>query len=141
MKDSLLVVYRVDTHPGRHNKSPFEEHCLFQGASEAGFLVAEALAGVAVLPGAVDPVAPVEVLVVERVLVLRPRQEADDLEGPGGRERGPERGGEGGEEEEEGDGDGDGGGDEVEEREPGSGFGLVGLVDGHWSCRAEDGRW
>lgn len=22
MKDSLLVVHRVDTHPGRHNKSP-----------------------------------------------------------------------------------------------------------------------
>lgn len=139
MKDSFLVVYRVDTHPGRHNKSPLEEHCLLQGASEAGLLVAEALAGSAVLPGAVDPVPPVEVLVVERVLVLVPPQEAHDAEGPGGRQRGPERGGDGGEEEEEGDGDGGDGGDEVEEREPGPGLGLVGLVDRHGSCRAGGG--
>lgn len=44
--------------------------------------MAEARAGVAVLPGAVDPAAPIEVLVMERVLVLRPLQESHDLEGP-----------------------------------------------------------
>ena len=41
---------------------PAEEDGFFESAPEAGFLVAQALAGVAVFSGAVDSVAPVQVL-------------------------------------------------------------------------------
>lgn len=101
MKYSLLVVYRIYTHSGRHNKSSLKEHGLLEGTPEAGLLVAETLTGVAVLSRAVHSVAPIQVLLVARVAVLGfPKSEAELL----GSVEGPICGNQRGEEEEKGNG-------------------------------------
>lgn len=46
---------------------PLEKHGFLKGTPEAGLLVTQTLAGVAVLSGAVDSATPVQVLLVARV--------------------------------------------------------------------------
>jgi hypothetical protein len=68
------------------NKSPVEEEGLLEGAAEAGLLVPEPRAGVAVLAGAVDASAPVEVPAVAVPLVdvpPGPEPEAGERVGEG----------------------------------------------------------
>lgn len=52
----------INTHSRRHHKGSAEEEGFFEGAAEAGFLVAQALARSTVFSGAVDAGAPIEVL-------------------------------------------------------------------------------
>lgn len=65
MKKPFLIVYRVDTHSRGHYKCSLEEHGFFKGTPQAGFLVTQTLTRLAVLPRAVDSVAPVQELVID----------------------------------------------------------------------------
>lgn len=72
--------------------APVEEEGFFEGASQAGLLMAQPGAGIAVLPGAIDAVPPVQVLPLQpgRSLLVR-RTRRRDVEEQGGRDRGGER--------------------------------------------------
>lgn len=90
MKDPFLIMYRIDTHSGRHNKSsaisktyepnprkviikkkmnlkvviPAEISGFFEGTPKARFLVTQTLTGSTVFSRAIDSCAPIQVLVV-----------------------------------------------------------------------------
>lgn len=61
VKNRFVIVDAVDTHVRRHDEGPVEEHCFFEGTSQAGFLVTQSLTGFTVLPWAVYSVAPIQV--------------------------------------------------------------------------------
>lgn len=79
---------------------PAEEERLLEGAAEAGLLVAEAGAGAAVLAGAVDAAAPVQVLLP--ALRRRGSPRTAQRRGAGGGGGGGRGGGRGGEEAQDG---------------------------------------